>query len=112
MNHAADIRQWLWEEFSSRLALVFETMAGERPHIEIEQVSEMPPHDAGIRWHQPFGGIAGGVWINAAEASWRAAGGHALRAAGIEERDAASLKSTYLETISQALSGIAGAIGG
>ena len=34
-----------------------------------------------------------------------------LRAAGIEESDSASLKSTYLETISQALSGIAGAMG-
>ena len=34
-----------------------------------------------------------------------------LRPPGIEESDAASLKSTYLETISQALSGIAGAMG-
>ena len=35
-----------------------------------------------------------------------------LRAAGIEESDAASLKSTYLETLGQALSGIAAAMGG
>jgi flagellar motor switch protein FliN/FliY len=112
VNNAADIRQWLWEEFSSRLVIVFETMAGERPQIEIEQVSEMPPADAALRWHQPFSGIAGGVCIAASEASWTAAGGHVLRAAGIEESDADSLKSTYLETISQALSGIAGAMGG
>jgi flagellar motor switch protein FliN/FliY len=112
MNTGADICQWLFEEFSSRLALVFETMAGERPRIEIEPVSEMPPADAALRWHQPFTGIPGGVWIAAAEASWTAAGGCVLRAAGIEEMDAASLKSTYLETVSQALSGIAGAMGG
>ena len=112
MNSAADIRQWLWEEFSSRLALVFETMAGERPQIDIEQVSEMAPPDAALRWYQPFSGIAGGVWIALSEASWTTAGGHVLRAAGIEESDAASLKSTYLETIGQALSGIAGAMGG
>jgi flagellar motor switch protein FliN/FliY len=111
VNNAADIRQWLFEEFSSRLATVFETMAGERPHIEIEQVSEMPP-DAALRWRQPFTGIAGGVWIAASDAAWTAAGGHVLRAAGIEESDAASLKSTYLETISQALSGVASAVGG
>jgi flagellar motor switch protein FliN/FliY len=111
MNNAADIRQWLFEEFSSRLVTVFETMAGEKPQIEIEQVSEIPA-DAALRWHQPFTGIPGGVWIAASEAGWTAAGGHVLRAAGIEESDADSLKSTYLETISQALSGIAGAIGG
>lgn len=111
MNNAADIRQWLFEEFSSRLATVFETMAGERPQIEIEQVSELPP-DAALQWHQPLTGIAGGVWIAASEAAWTVAGGHVLRAAGIEESDAASLKSTYLETVSQALSGIAGAMGG
>jgi flagellar motor switch protein FliN/FliY len=112
MNSAPDIRSWLFEEFSSRLATVFETMAGERPRIEIEQVSDMPPADAALRWHQPFTGIAGGVWIAASEAAWTAAGGHVLRAAGIEENDAASLQSTYLETVSQALSGVAGALGG
>lgn len=111
MNHPADIRHWLFEEFSSRLATVFETMAGERPQIESEQTADAPPADATLRWHQPFSGIAGGIWVAASEAAWTAAGGHVLRAAGIEESDAASLKSTFLETVSQALSGIAGAMG-
>jgi flagellar motor switch protein FliN len=111
VNHSADIRQWLLEEFSSRLATVFEMMAGDRPQIDIEQVSEVPPPDASLRWHQPFTGIPGGVWIAASESAWTAAGGHVLRAAGIEENDAASLKSTYLETLSQALSGVADAMG-
>jgi flagellar motor switch protein FliN len=112
VNNAADIRQWLFEEFSSRLGTVFESMAGERPQIEIEQVSEMPAADAALRWHQPFTGVAGGIWIAASEAGWTGAGGHVLRAAGIEDSDAASLKSTYLETVSQALSGVASAMGG
>jgi flagellar motor switch protein FliN/FliY len=112
VNNAADIRQWLFEEFSSRLATVFETMVGERPEIEIEQVSGTPPAADALRWRQPFTGIGGSVWIAASEAAWTAAGGHVLRAAGIEETDAASLKSTYLETISQALSGVASALGG
>jgi flagellar motor switch protein FliN/FliY len=107
----ADIRQWLCEEFSSRLATVFETMAGERPLIDIEQVPEMPP-DALLRWRQPFTGLAGSVWIAASEGAWTAAGGHVLRSAGIAETDPASLKSTYLETIGQALSGVASALGG
>jgi flagellar motor switch protein FliN/FliY len=56
-------------------------------------------------------GAPGAVWVAASEAAANSAGGHVLRSAGIEESDAASLKSTYLETISQALSGTAGAIG-
>jgi flagellar motor switch protein FliN len=111
VDNPTDIRHWFFEEFSSRLATVFETMSGERPAIDLEQVSEMPGADAALRWHQPFSGIPGAAWVVASEAGWTAAGGYVLRAAGIEESDPASLKSTYLETVSQALSGIAGAMG-
>ncbi len=110
-QNPAEIRQWLCEEFSSQLASVFETMAGERPRIDIELV-EAPPGDAVLRWRQPFSGVSGSVWIAASEAAWTAAGGHVLRAAGIEENDAASLRSTYFETLGQALSGMAGSMGG
>jgi len=106
-----DLGQWLCEEFSSRLAAVFETMAGERPRIEIEQLPEMPA-DAALRWRQPFSGVAGAAWVATSQAGWTTAGGQVLRAAGIEETDAASLKSAYLETLSQALSGVAAAMGG
>jgi flagellar motor switch protein FliN/FliY len=112
VNNPADIRQWLFEEFSSRLATVFETMAGERPQIEINQAQDSLPAEATLRWRQPFSGVAGAIWVAASEPAWTAAGGHVLRAAGIEENDAASLRSTYLETVSQALSGIATAMGG
>jgi flagellar motor switch protein FliN/FliY len=111
VNNAADILHWLFEEFSSRLATVFETMSGERPAIEIEQLTDFPD-DSAQRWRQPFSGIPGAAWVAASEAGWTAAGGHILHAAGIEESDPGSLKSTYMETISQALSGMAGAMGG
>lgn len=110
MNNPADIRHWLSEEFSSRFATVFETMAGERPRIDVESLAEAPA-DTTLQWRQPFAGIAGAVWVGASEVAWSVAGGHVLKAAGIEENDPASLKSTYLETVSQALSGIAGAMG-
>lgn len=111
MNSNDDIRHWLFEEFSSRLATVFETMAGERPMIDIEPVPQIPA-DEGLRWHQTFVGVPGAAWVATSEAGWTAAGGHILRAAEIEESDPASIKSTYLETVSQALSGIASAMGG
>jgi flagellar motor switch protein FliN len=111
VNNDADIRHWLFEEFSARLATVFEMMAGEHPAIDVDQVSGMP-EDTALRWHQPFSGVSGGTWVTTSEAGWTATGAHILRAAGIEETDPASLKSTYLETISQALSGVASALGG
>ena len=107
----AEIRNWLFEEFSSHLATVFETMAGERPAIRWEGAGAVSS-DAALRWRQPFAGISGAAWVAAAELDWTAAGGHVLHAAGIEDSDAASLKSTALETISQALSGLAQAMGG
>jgi hypothetical protein len=112
VNNATDIRHWLFEEFSSRLATVFETMSGERPAIDLDQALEMPAGDSALRWHQPFSGVPGAAWVIASEAGWATAGGYVLRAAGIEESDPASLKSTYMETVSQALAGIAGAMGG
>lgn len=110
MNNEADIRHWLSEEFSSRLATVFEAMAGERPAIEIEKDSALPA-DVVLRWRQPFSGVPGAIWIATSDAGWSAAGGHILRAAGVEEDDPDGFKSTYLETISQALSAVASAMG-
>jgi len=110
MNTADDLRHWLFEEFSARLAAVFETMVGERPQIGVDAFAE-PPSDVGLLWKQVFSGVPGAVWVAASEAGWSTAGGQVLKAAGIEENDAASLKSTYLETLSQALSGTAGAMG-
>lgn len=107
-NTHTEIQRWLIEEFSSRLATVFETMAGERPGVKWSVAAA--PSEASLRWRQPFLGTPGAVWIAAAEADWNTAGGHVLRAAGIEESDASTLRSTYLETISQALSGLAQAL--
>jgi flagellar motor switch protein FliN/FliY len=106
----SDIVTWLVEEFSSRLTSVFEIMAGERLAIDSAPAAEMPA-DAALRWRQPLKGLPGAAWVVASDASWGAAGGYVLRAAGIDETDPASLKSTYLETISQALSGLADGIG-
>jgi len=111
MNTGADICQWLFEEFSSRLAWFLKRWPGSgrgsrssrfqrrrRPMPHCAGISRSP--ESGRRLDRRRGSFLDG------------AGGCVLRAAGIEEMDAASLKSTYLETVSQALSGIAGAMGG
>ena len=104
----AESLKWLAQEFSSRLAGVLELMAGERPAIEWEPSGA--PEDATLRWRQPYSGIEGAAWIAASDAAWSAIAGAVLRAAGLEaggeESDAASLKSTFLELVGQALAGL------
>jgi len=97
--------QWLVGEFSSHLASVFETMAGARPAVERSAVSGKPI--ASLCWKQPFQGIAGELYIAAPDSVWTFAAEQILRAAGMEESDRETLESTYLETLGQALGGVA-----
>jgi flagellar motor switch protein FliN/FliY len=102
--------KWLGDEFTSLLAGIFETMAGERPLIEWETAAA--PAEVTMHWWQPFSGVEGSVWIAAAEKDWRGTADHVLRGAGIEENDDASLKSTFLEVAGQAFSGLAQELSG
>ncbi len=100
------LQKWLCEQFASLLVSILETMVGERPEVHWEAVPSVPS-DTNLCWKQPFSGMEGAVWITAGEAAWSAAGGHVLEAAGIQDGDTASLKSTFLEITGQALSGLA-----
>ncbi len=99
---------WLLQEFSDRLAGVFESMAGERPAVQ--QTPSANPPEGGLLWRQTFRGIAGTLWIGASEAAWTSAAERILRAAGLEDPDRETLESTYRETLGQALGGLAQAI--
>ena len=110
MPHGPDSQSWLLEEFIARLASVFETMAGERPAIERPAGSDTPPD--GLAWQQPFAGAPGAVWLNATDGDVAAIGGYILAAAGLGDADGETVKSTYLETLSQALAGLAQALSG
>jgi len=102
---------WLLKEFSDRLASVFETMAGERP-----STAHAPGHAlsaagaGGLLWRQPFTGVPGPLWISSPEPDWTLSAQQILRAAGMEDADRETLESTYIETIGQALGGLAQSI--
>jgi flagellar motor switch protein FliN/FliY len=98
------------EELAASLAKAFEAMVGARPEVNAEPGS--PPARGALLRRQKFEGLAGGVWIAASETDWVAAGNEVLRAAGIEDGDQGTLKSTYLETVGQALSSLASSITG
>jgi flagellar motor switch protein FliN/FliY len=102
------IRDWLLEELSGSLAKAFEAMVGLRPDVNVEAGSA-PARGALLR-RQKFEGLAGAVWIAASESDWVAAGNEVLRAAGIDDGDQSTVKSTYLETVGQALSSLASSL--
>jgi flagellar motor switch protein FliN/FliY len=106
------IEDWLIGEFVTRLGGVFEMMTGEAVAIACHPAAGEEPAGSGLTWHQPFAGVAGGVWLHAAAGDLAAIGSHVLRAAGVDDANADTLKSTYLETLSQAFSGLGLALSG
>lgn len=104
----ASIREWLLDQAPAGLAQAFEAMAGSRPETHLDAGAPPPPGTLARR--QKFEGLDGGVWVAAAEADWMAAGNEVLRAAGIDDGDPPTVKSTFLETVGQALSSLASAI--
>jgi flagellar motor switch protein FliN len=98
-------KDWFFECLTSRLVSVFEAMTGARPQIRCE--AGKAPEAGGLRWRQPFRGAPGAVWIEAPEKHWVEAGNQILRGAGIEDADGPTIRSTYVEILGQALSGIA-----
>jgi flagellar motor switch protein FliN/FliY len=102
---------WLLKEFSDRLASVFETMAGERPSTA--HAPGHAPADAGpggLLWRQLFAGVPGPLWISSPESDWTLSARQILHAAGMEDADRETLESTYIETLGQALGGLAQSI--
>jgi flagellar motor switch protein FliN/FliY len=107
---------WLAEAWSKQLATVLESMAGEAPQVkftacQFSDTMSVSGEDGFHWWQQSFSlGPEALVWIGASERSWQEVGSRVLRSAGVDEQDHESIKSTYLEIVNQALSGIAGEV--
>jgi flagellar motor switch protein FliN/FliY len=103
------VANWFFDALKARLTLVFESMTGARPEVQWESLPAAP--EAGLRWRQHFTGgpvkEAASAWIVTAEADWIEGSKQVLAAAGIEDGDEATLKSTHTETLGQVLTGIA-----
>jgi flagellar motor switch protein FliN/FliY len=111
---------WLVEDWTGRLAQIVETMSGERPVFRVtpggEDVppSQPPPpdSDALLWWEQRLSPEAGAaVWVGAPQPTWQALGGLALRSAGLAEAEQGDARNSYLEILSQSLSGLAQSLG-
>ena len=107
---------WLAAEFASGIGRVLESMTGDAPTVEYAGHEIAPDDlaagdDALLWWEQPLSLAPGAiVWVGANHAAWDGIGGRVLRSAGVEEVDEESSRGTYLEIVTQTLSGIAGAV--
>lgn len=105
----AIVEAWLIAEFASQLTAVFEKTTGERPVTETTAATGAPAAD-GSWWRQSFSGIPGDLWLFTPSKSEAAAAHLVLLAAGMQDDDADTSKSTYQETTNRALSGLAQAM--
>jgi len=114
-NEQQENSAWLVEDWTRQLAQILETMAGERPVFTVAARGEyLPPtqpasqdSEAVLWWEQPLSLAPEALlWVGAPGPSWLALGRLALRGAGLEHIEEADARSTYLEILSQSLSGL------
>lgn len=107
---------WLAEEMSRQLTNVMEAMLGKSPYVAyVPHELSAADLDAGenqlLWWQQRFSVAEGALlWVGAAQQSWNEIGNRILKSAGVDDGDRESIRSTYLEIVNQALSGVAGAL--
>ena len=109
-----ETRGWLLEQWKHSFALALESMTGEKPvYAATADYSEpTAPEDGTLWWEQtliPWPEPA--AWIGISDAVRQELGGRVLRAAGIGETGPEEARTTFLEVLSQALSGWAGILG-
>src|ERR1700676_3034494 len=110
------IRSWLADEWATQITHVMESMTGDTPAVaysphEISSAEIDPSQTELIWWEQHFsGGHDAIAWIGATTKSWEEIGNRVLKSAGVDDGDQETIRSTYLEIIGQALSGVAGAL--
>jgi flagellar motor switch protein FliN len=101
---------WLLAQLREGLSQAVEAMTGDTPAIQASLTSEKPPEKLGW-WEQPLSFPAGAtVSVGSTETDLLALGGYILRAVGVEPTSQES-RSTYAETIQQALGSLASALG-
>ena len=107
---------WLSEELARQLTNVMEAMMGEAPVVtyvahELSGLELEGGDDALLWWEQRFSVGSGTLmWVGAKRQSWEEIGNRILKSAGVDDGDSDSIRSTYLEIVGQALSGVASAL--
>lgn len=106
-----DLRQTLTAQFGTDLGRAIEAMTGESPKIRFGPPAARPSPGWAI-WRQKFSALPGSAWLAAISETWVSLGSRTLRAAGIDEDDPATAKSTFVEVLGQAFSMLARSVSG
>ena len=112
----AENTRWLMDEWTAALAAAIESMTEERPEVRWTPAGDSAMAGAvegeTLCWEQGFRGIPqASLWVAAPEKTWSELGRRTLRAAGIEAAEGADARNTYLEILTQSLSGVAQSLG-
>jgi flagellar motor switch protein FliN/FliY len=102
MDSVEQGRQWLVDEFVSAFSLALGGMLGEKPAISKAAFSGDGKQ---LFWKQPFSNGAA-AWLGGPEAVWMDVGVKTLGAAGIDDADPSTAKSTFVEILNQAFSAL------
>lgn len=121
-----DRQRWLFEQFAGKLADAVGMMVGAAVTATLDEEASIPDDllasdpdasdpagpPAVLVWEQGFDAGEGCRMVVAAPGeSWEKIGGDALKAAGVDELDRDSVRSTFLEILSQTLSSVASEVG-
>lgn len=107
----ADPIEWMAGEFTSGLANVLELMGEVRPETSWQK-AQAPPASEALLWREQSLNLLPQpcIWVAAPSNTWLEVGSRTLRAAGVDPVEEADARDTYLEILSQALSGLAQAL--
>lgn len=98
----------LAQDFARFFAGAVESMTGASPETQARIGPDFRLEEH-LLWRQPLQSLPGAAWVAAADSDWRSLASAVLKA-GVNDSDDATLRSTFLETIRQALAGLAQAI--
>jgi flagellar motor switch protein FliN len=105
-----DLRQSLATELATDLARAIEAMTSEQPKLKL--TNEAPTAGERTHWRQQFSASPGSSWLTAATVTWISLGNRTLKAAGIDDGDEETAKSTFVEILGQAYSMLARSLSG
>src|SRR5579863_6566257 len=107
---------WLAEEWARQFTRSVESMTGEPVLIqfaprELAAAEIDPAQQHVLWWDQPLSlSPDARVWIGCSAATWQEIGNRVLHSAGVDDATPEDIRSTYLEIVNQALSGVASAV--
>ena len=109
---AGEILRSMAARWSDLLVQILESMTDQKPKAVFSEAAA-PDAGEGIFWWEQHLSLSDTavLWIGAPAQAWNELGARTLRAAGIDTVEEGDARNTYLEILSQSLSGLAQAVG-